>query len=135
VIAHSRRWSPSVRRLVERARAGRFTGAKVHGGVYLASRRALDRAEAEGLLDWRPPWWSMLGEDACISLVIGAAGFGLGSFGAPDEPTASANGFLPLDKHEVLRQRKLAIHSVRRGLHGENENELRTFFRRAREQA
>jgi hypothetical protein len=135
MLAHASRWSRRVRRLAAQARNGGYRGAKVHGGVYLVSRPALDAALARGLLQWRPPWWAMLGEDTCMSLVVCAAGFELGSFGAPGEPTVSGNTCLPIDKEAVVRESKRAVHSVRRGRRGESEDELRAFFRALREGA
>jgi len=64
---------------------------------------------------------------------VHACGFCLGSFGAPGEPIASASKFLPLGKEEVARLGKLGIHSTRRGVGGEEERELRAYFRARRE--
>lgn len=131
-LSHSERWSPSVRRLAERARAGGYTGEKVHGGACLFSRRGLEAADRAGLLAWRPPWWSILNDELCFALALYASGSGLASFGAPGEPTVSGQDFLPLDKEEVPRAGKLLVHSVRRGKRGESEQELRAYFRRLR---
>ncbi len=128
-LSHSERWSPRVRALAERARAGGYSGERVHGAPYILSRRALEAVEEAGLLAWRQPWWSTLPEELCLSLALHASKYGLASFGAPGEPTASGQGFLPLDKEEITRTGKLAIHSVRRGLRGESEQELRAYFR------
>ena len=135
VLAHERRWSAAVRRFEDAARAGGYDGPKVHGGIYLVSRRALDAAWSQGWLAWRPPWWTLLNEDTVVSMIVSAAGFRLGSWGAPGEPTASGQGFLPIEKEDVVRLEKLAIHSVRRGRRGETEPDLREYFRAAREAA
>jgi hypothetical protein len=132
LLAHSRRWSRRIARLEDGARANGFTGPRVHGGVYLLSRPALDAAAALGLLRARSPWWSLVPEDLWFSLVVAAAGFSLASWAAPGEPLVSASHHLPLPKEQVLREGKLAIHSVRRGEDGEDEAELRRFFREAR---
>jgi hypothetical protein len=129
------RWSGATRRLVSRARAGGYDGAKVRGGVYAVSRAALDAAERSGDLRWRPPWWTQLCEDFWLSLIVLANGFRLASAGGPGEQFVVASNFVPLDKERVLEEGKLAIHSVRRGLQGEDERELRSFFRAAREAA
>lgn len=132
VLAHSRRWSRAVARLQDAARANGYEGPCVHGGVYLISRAALDVAAARGLLRASPPWWTSIGEDLWFSLVVAAAGFRLASWGAPGEPLVSASHHLPLHKEDVLREGKLAVHSVRRGKDGEDEATLRRFFREAR---
>jgi hypothetical protein len=131
-LRHTLRWSGGVRRLVARARAGGYDGAKVRGGVYVVSRAALDAAERSGDLRWRPPWWTQLCEDFWLSLIVLANGFRLASAGGPGEQFVVASNFVPLDKERVLEEEKLAIHSVRRGLRGEDERELRSFFRAAR---
>lgn len=132
VLAHSRRWSRSVAKLEDAALANGYEGPRVHGGVYVLSRAALDAAAARGLLRASPPWWTSIGEDLWFSLVVAAAGFGLASWGAPGEPLVSASHHLPLHKDDVLREGKLAVHSVRRGEDGEDEAQLRRFFREAR---
>jgi hypothetical protein len=133
VLAHERRWSPRVRRAVAAAKANGWRGEEAHGGVYLLSRHALRAMDRSGHLVTDPPWWSLIGEDLWFSLGVYGAGLRIAPFGGPDGPTASAQGFLPLDKHDVLEQRILAVHSVRRGLNGESEPELRAFFRAERE--
>lgn len=128
VLAHERRWSVAVRGLHEAALAGGFDGAKVHGGVYLMRRSALVDAQATGRLCWRPPWWTLLSEDIVLTLIICATGYRVGSWGAPGEPIASGQGFLPIAAQRVLDEGVLAVHSVRRGIGGETEAQLRAFF-------
>jgi hypothetical protein len=135
VLPHSERWSPSARRLMRRARAGGYDGAKVHGGIYAVSRPALEAVEASGDLAWPSPWWTPLGEDFWLSVIVLANGFELASMGAPGEAFAVASKFTPIANDRVLAEGKLAIHSVRRGADGEDEEEVRRFFRRAREAA
>lgn len=131
-LSQTERWSPGVRRLAARARAGGYAGQKVHGGLCFFSRRGLEAAERADLLTWRPPWWSLMPDDLHFALVSHASGLGLASFGAPGEPTVSGQSFLPLDKEQVTRAGKLAVHSVRRGRGGESERELRAYFRALR---
>lgn len=129
MIAHSRRWSRRVRRLFDSAAAGRQGPfVRVQGGVYLVSRAALDMAAERGLLRWRQPWWSRLPEDTILSAVVEAAGFSLGSWGGPREPIASGYKLLPLPLEDIVEQRRLAVHTVRRGFHGEPEVVVRVFF-------
>lgn len=130
LLAHERRWSRRVRRLLDRARAsveGPLCGAQ--GGVYLVRRAALDRAAQIGTFPWRQPMWSFFPEDLCMSLIVQSAGYTVGSFGAPGEPVACLVYQLPMPIDAIVEQGKLAIHSVRRGYDGEGESEIRAFFR------
>jgi hypothetical protein len=131
-LRHTLRWSGAVRQMLARASAGGYDGAKVRGGVYAVSRAALEAADRNGDLRWRPPWWTQLCEDFWLSLIVLANGFKLTSAGGPGEDYVVASNFVPLDKERVLEEGKLAIHSVRRGLRGEDERELRRFFADAR---
>jgi hypothetical protein len=128
VLDHERRWSRAVRDRLAHARAGTYEGRKVHGGVYVIGRRALEAMD----LDTQPPWWSQIGEDLWFSLGACAAGFELGSWGAPGEPTASASKRLPVPLAEVRERGLLAVHSVRRGAAGESEAEVRAALRAQR---
>ncbi len=132
LIRHERRWSRTVRDRVERAERAGWDGAKVHGGVYLLSRAAADEVAASGDLECAPPWWSQIPEDLWLSLAVRAAGFRLGSWGAPGEPIASASRFLPVPLSEVADRGVLAVHSVRRGLDGEPEAIVRAALRAQR---
>jgi hypothetical protein len=135
VLAHERRWSRVVRETLEAAERRGWNGAEAHGGVYLVSRTALERLAGSGFLALSPPWWSLVGEDLWLALGMASVGYGVGSYGAPGESLASGQGFLPIAKEEVLDRGVLAIHSVRRGIGGEDEAELRAFFRSARQRA
>lgn len=125
--------SRALKELVEAARRGGYTGEKCNGGPYFLSRTALEAAERQGLLQRRLPWWVVLGEDIRFTLVTMAAGFKLGSIGGPGEPTMTGLNLLPMAKEAVRSEGKLAIHSTRRGLHGESEEELRAWFRAIRQ--
>jgi hypothetical protein len=135
VLRHERRWSRVVRDRLARARAGTYDGRKAHGGVYVISRRALETVAAAGDLDRDPPWWSQMPEDTWTALAVCAAGFHLGSWGAPGEPTACASKFLPVPLDQVRERGVLAVHSVRRGLGGEPEAEVRAALRTQRPSA
>jgi hypothetical protein len=132
VLRHERRWSATVRDRLERARRAGYAGPKVHGGVYVASRAAVEAVAASGDLRRNPPWWSQIGEDLWFSLAVIAAGFRLGSWGAPGEPTASASKWLPVPPEEVAERGLLAVHSVRRGPRGEPEAVVRATLRTQR---
>lgn len=131
-IPHSIRWSPAMRKMVTRARANGYSGVRVNG-IYFLSRDMLDAANRNGDLAWRPPWWTQLGEDFWVSMLTLANGFGFASIGGPDEQIVVAPNFLPLPKEQVLAEGKLIMHSSRRGLEGEDEDELLRFFRESRE--
>jgi hypothetical protein len=125
LLAHERRWSRTVRDRLARAQAGGYAGEKAHGGVYVLSRAALEAIAAAGDLRSNPPWWSLMPEDLWMSLAVYAAGFRLGSWGAPGEPIASASKWLPVPLAEIGSRGLLAVHSVRRGAGGESEAEVR----------
>lgn len=134
MLEHETRWIPALRRLVAQARRHNpEPPMKVHGGVNAISRPALEAARSSGWLAWRQPWWSNIGEDLLVSLVIAAAGFELGSWGGPGEPVISESHLLPYDKERVLAEGKLGVHSLKRGRDGEAEADLREFFRNARQ--
>jgi hypothetical protein len=132
LLWHERRWSRTVRDRVARARAGTYDGRKAHGGVYVVSRAALEAVAAAGDLHRTPPWWTQIPEDTWMSLALCAAGFRIGSWGAPGEPTASASNWLPVPLDEIAARRLLAVHSVRRGAGGEPEAEVRAALRAQR---
>lgn len=132
LLWHERRWSRTVRDRVARCRARTYDGRKAHGGVYVVSRAALEAVAAAGDLHRAPPWWSQIPEDTWMSLAVCAAGFRLGSWGAPGEPTASASNWLPVPLDEVATRGLLAVHSVRRGAAGESEATVRAALRAQR---
>jgi hypothetical protein len=135
VLDHERRWSPTVRHRVARARAAGWDGRKAHGGVYVLSRAALESIDAAGDLERRPPRWSLINEDTWMSLAVWAAGFRVASWGAPGEPTASASKWLPVPLAAIPERGLLAVHSVRRGPDGESEAEVRAALRAQRPSA
>ena len=129
VLQRERRSGRAVRRLHDAALRHGYDGRKAHGGVYVLSRAALDRLAADGWLDWRPPVWTLLNEDACVGLAVWACGLSIGWPGGDgDAPTRSVSHEMPLVKEAVRPAGVLAVHSVRRGLAGENEAEVRHFF-------
>jgi len=73
-----------------------------------------------------------IGEDIIYSLMAFASGFKLGDFGGPNDPMAIAQKNMPLRKEEITDRQKQIIHSVRKGLNGESEKELRAYFRSTR---
>jgi len=132
VLAHERRWSPQVRRLEAAARARGWDDTRAQAGVIVFGRKMLDRAAADGWWRWRPPWWTLLQDDAAYGMITAAVGLRVGSWGGPGEPIARGQWRIPIDKQQVLDQGALAVHTMRQGAHGESQDELRAFFRAAR---
>ncbi len=124
----------TLRSAVERAEAaGWRRGDAVQCGVMFMSREACERLKREGWLEWRRPWHSIVVEDLALTAFVRACGLDALSLGAPQERfVAVANKGLPLAKEELAEGPWLAAHSVRCGLHGETEGELRDFFRARR---
>ena len=129
VLARERRTGRAVRRLHDAALRHGYDGRKAHGGVYVLSRAALERMAAAGWLDWRPPVWTLLNEDACVGLGVWACGLSIGWPGGDDAaPIRSVSHEMPMMMQDVRPAGVLAVHSVRRGLAGENEAEVRHYF-------
>ena len=76
---------------------------------------------------------SRAGEDVIMSVFVYANGYKLGEFGRPQDPLAIAHKNLPIAKERIITEKKQIIHSVKKGLHGESETELRKFFKNYRE--
>ena len=128
VVAHERRWSPTVRRTLRAANGRGWSDDEIHGGVYALARRGLVAMERSGHLRRDPPWWTLIGEDLWFSLGTVASGYRI----ARTDRIATAQGCLPCHPEEALKAGLFAVHSVRRGRRGESEAELRAFFRSAR---
>lgn len=119
---------------IERASArGWQLGECVHGGAFTITRTACETIDRDGWLRWRRPWHSLVNEDVALSLFVRASGFELLSIGGPGEIFAVANKDLRLTKEEIAKGQWVLAHSVRLGLDGETEHELREFFRADRE--
>ena len=101
---------------------GYSPGEHVQGGVYVLSSAALDAMLAAGLLDWRPRLPATLYDDVVISMFVRAVGYELASL----EPTVlSAPNSLPVSLARIAELRPAAVHTVKRGLDGETEAEVR----------
>ena len=136
VMAHEYRYSRRVRSLVDEVvAAGGDPLRYAHGGVYAMSRRALEALNDSGGLEWPQPRWSTIFEDSVFSLLAQRVGLRVASFGGPGEPFASVTGTMPLPLAQVVAENRLAVHTVRRGVNGESEEEVRGFFRARREAA
>jgi len=93
------------------------------------TRAAAGALSEQGWLSWSRTWHSLLAEELMLTLFIRAAGFEALSLGGPEDGLlAVANKGLPLTKEELAEGRWVGAHSVRHGLNGESEAELRSFF-------
>jgi hypothetical protein len=128
------RWSRRLRSLLAAAQRGVGTVDFAQGGAYFISTAALRSARDRGLLPFAQPAWSLLTEDVITDLVIQAAGFRVGSFGAPGEPIASNTRALPLEPQQAAERGFKIVHSVRASPAGLSEQAVRAFFRERRAQ-
>jgi len=110
-------------------------GESMLGGAYICTYTCL-----QAMINIYPPDFSIkdqlyltkIGEDVIFSLLAFACGYQIGDFGRPGDPLAMAQNYLPLSKDEMIKQKKQLIHSVKKGLDGESEDELRAYFRSIR---
>lgn len=70
-----------------------------------------------------------IGDDVLFSLLVYACNFKIADFAGPKDQLAIAQYHLPINKTKVVIEKKLLIHSVKKGLNGESDEELRKFFR------
>ena len=107
-------------------------GESVLGGVYVFSyeciRKIIETYPYNSIVDDKL-YLTKIGEDVIFSLLTFASDFRIGDFGRPDDPIAIAQNFLPISKEEVTKKNKKLIHSTKKGLNGESEEELRAYFR------
>jgi glycosyltransferase involved in cell wall biosynthesis len=132
-LAYEMRRDRTLRAAAERAVARGWTpGEIVEGGVCALTREACEALASNGWLDWRPPRSSIVSEDLVLSTFVRAAGLRLVQLGGPEGIFAVDTKLLPLPKDEVAAGPWVAAHSVKRGIGGEPEDVLRSFFRAAR---
>jgi hypothetical protein len=72
---------------------------------------------------------SSIGDEIIYSLFCKAAGFDIEDFGRLDQPMAIALDVIPIPKEKIVADGKAVIHSVKKGLNGESQEELREYFR------
>jgi hypothetical protein len=132
-MAHTElRWSRRLRRLLGEARRRVPDLGFAQGGAYFLAAEAVKAASDRGVIPFRQPAWSLLTEDLITDLVVQAAGYRVGSFGAPGEPIASDTDRLPLEPAQLLDGGFKIAHSVRSTPSGGGEADVRAFFREAR---
>jgi hypothetical protein len=101
---------------------GYSPGEHVQGGVYVIARPALEALHEARLLHWRPRLEAVLYDDVVLSMFVRAVGFRPVSL----EPTIlSAPNSLPVPLAELRELRPAVVHTVKRGLEGETEDDLR----------
>jgi hypothetical protein len=131
VVASERRFSPTVREADDAARAHGWDGEECHGGIYALTRPALEGLRATGHLDRQPPWWTLVGEDLWFSMGVAGAGLEVVA-DLPGRPIVSGQARVPLPARQALDEGVLAVHSVKQGIDGEDQETLRAVFRTAR---
>jgi len=100
-------------------------GEHVQGGVYVLARPALEALRGSGLLRWRPRLEAVLYDDVVLSMFVRAVGFRPASL----EPTIrSTPNSMPLALERLREVAPAAVHTVKRGLEGESEQEVREFL-------
>jgi len=129
LLGRTRLWRDPIRK----ARSMAYdVGENVLGGAYFIRGECVRAMRREGLLDYNFEAIlreSRIGDEIIFSLMCKASGYDIHDFGAPEHSMALALTSLPLPKEEILRLGKTVIHSVKRGLHGESQDELRAYFR------
>lgn len=105
-------------------------GENVFGGACILSQRCIKAMDSKGYLALEAK--TLLEEDVIFSLLAKASGFHLGDFGKPDQSMSLGMYSLPIPKEEIISQGKKLIHSLKKGLNGETQQELRVFFKKYR---
>jgi len=110
-------------------------GESMLGGAYICTYTCL-----QTIINIYPPDFSIkdqlyltkIGEDVIFTLLAFAGGYKIDDFGRPGDPMAIGHNKLPIRKEDIIKKQKQIIHSVKKGLYGESEDELRSYFRRIR---
>ncbi|MDO9354808.1 MAG: hypothetical protein Q7T55_14015, partial [Solirubrobacteraceae bacterium] len=118
-----------------RALAGGWPhGEIVQGGCLVLTRACCQAIADEGALTYRPRLRTIVSEDLLLTVLAYALGFRAASLGSDRGPLAVANKHLPVPLEETVdpASRWLVAHSVRLGLGGEPEAEVRAAAAAAR---
>lgn len=119
----------------EASKNGYKLGEHMLGGAFIASNKCIKKMielYPYDLILKDKIYLISIGDDVIFSLLTFASKYKIGDFGRPDDPMAVALNYLPISKEEIVKQKKQIIHSVRKGFNGENEKELRTYFKSLR---
>lgn len=116
----------------EARKNGYDLGENVLGGCYILNERCLKEMQKRKYLDYEYDniiAHSSIGDEIIYSLFCKAAGFDIADFGRLDQPMAIALDVIPIPKEKIVADGKAVIHSVKKGLNGESQEELREYFR------
>jgi len=107
-------------------------GESVLGGAYIFSYKCINNIIK--LYPWKiilkdKIYLTKIGEDILFSLLAISSDYKIGDFGRPCDPLVIAHQYLPISKDEIIETEKQIIHSIKKGLDGETEDELRNYFR------
>ncbi len=128
-IRHDRVLAAAIARATE---SGWAPGDVVQGGGLCLTRAACEALRDQGWLAWPRPWSSLVYDDLALTAFTVAAGFQPVSLGDPAGLFAVGLSALPLAKEEIADGPWVVTHSLKRGLAGETEAELRAYFRARR---
>lgn len=127
VVGKKRLWHT----ILKRARKNNYSlGENVFGGACIYSHQCLAAMNELGYLNITPK--TLIEEDVIFSLLAKAAGYDLEDFGKPHQSMSLGMYSLPISKEKIVMGNKKLIHSMKQGLHGESEDELRRFFQQKR---
>lgn len=121
--------------IAEARQNGYDLGENVLGGCYILNGRCLEKMQERKYLDYEYDnilTHSSIGDEVIYSLFCKASGFDIADFGRAGDPMVIALDVVPMTKEEVMAGGKAVIHSVKRGLKGETQDELREYFRSLR---
>lgn len=111
-------------------------GESVLGGVYIfldqCIKKIVELYPYRSIMDDKI-YLTKVGEDVIFSLLAVASNYKLGDFGRTNDPLAIAQNCLPITKEEIIKNKKQIIHSLKKGLQGENQAELRAYFKSFRD--
>jgi len=123
-------WLPKARK------NGYKLGEHMLGGAFVFTRKCINRIVElypYELILKENFYRITIGDDVLFSLITFAGGYQVGDFGRPGDPLAIAQNYLPISKEEIIKQNKALIHSLKKGMDGESEEELRNFFKSLRD--
>ena len=119
--------------LIKKAkRNGYRLGEHMLGGAFIISKNCLQTATklySYNCFVKNKIFKIAVGDDVIMSILAFASGYRLADIARPGDPLAIAQNYLPISKERIMFEKKKLIHSVKKGLDGESESELRSYFR------
>lgn len=107
-------------------------GENILGGCYILNNKCIEDMHQHGFLDYEYEnviAYSKIGDEIIYSLFCKAAGYDIGEFGKPEDCMVIALDVVPMSKENIISESKSVIHSVKKGLQGESQSELREYFK------